>query len=57
VAVPTQVCGEKTPEGEFLREAGIDKNLRPAKGADFPQLREKQSSIRYWQFLFEPNTD
>jgi len=136
VVVPTEVCRAKSPEGEFLRGAGIDKHwvtstgymscvsasgkylgtmasakvleefrklpeaerkagaievpdlkstehlipsppagglvlkvhgrflgrddqgkLRHVKGEDFPQLRGKEGSIRYLQFLFEPNTE
>lgn len=32
-------------------------NLRRIKGEDFPQIRNKEASIRSHQFLFEPNTE
>ena len=42
--------------GRFLGRDDKE-NLRPIKGDDFPQLRSKESDIRYLRFLFEPNTE
>jgi len=34
-----------------------DKTLRPIKGADFPQLRDKEDPLRSLGFLIAPNTE
>lgn len=42
--------------GRFLGRDDQGK-LRHVRGEDFAQLRGKESSIRYFQFLFAPNTE
>ena len=61
---PSEAVIPTPPEGGLVlrvhgRFLGRDdkENLRPIKGDDFPQLRGKESNIRYLQFLFEPNTE
>jgi hypothetical protein len=68
VKVPDLKASERVipslPEGglalrahaRFLARDGKN-SLRPIKGSDFPQLRGKEAHVRYFQFLFEPNTE
>jgi len=61
---PSEGVIPTAPEGGLVlrvhgRFLGRDdqENLRTVKGDDFPQIRGKESAIRYLQFLFEPNTE
>lgn len=61
---PSEQVIPAPPEGGLVlrvhgRFMGRDdeKNLRPIKGSDFPQLRDKEDAIRYLRFLLEPNTE